>query len=100
MGAAKPAFARIVETTLLMARQLANPAPLLLMMVVVGWGALLFFCFGLLATFSWISLIAQVLGSLAVAAAFFMILEFSSPYSGLFRISPVGVDGLIKSMGG
>ena len=100
MGAAKQAFARIVETTLLMARQLSNPLPLLLMVVVVGWSALLFFCFGLLATFSWISLLAQILGSLAVAAAFFMILEFSTPYSGLFRISPVGVDGLIKSMGG
>jgi hypothetical protein len=83
-----------------MARQLGNPVPLLLMVVVVGWSALLFFCFGLLATMSWISFLAQFLGSLAVAAAFFMILEFSSPYSGLFRISPVGVDGLIKSMGG
>ena len=78
-----------------MARQLANPVPLLLMVVVVGWSALLFFCFGLLATLSWISFLAQFLGSLAVAAAFFMILEFSSPYSGLFRISPVGVDNLI-----
>ena len=97
---AKQGFARVVETTLLMARQLTNPVPLLLMMVVVGWAALLFFCFGLLATFNWISLLAQILGSLAVAAAFFMILEFSSPYSGLFRISPVGVAGLIKSMGG
>jgi hypothetical protein len=27
-----------------------------------------------------------------------MILEFSSPYSRLFRISPVGLDGLIKSI--
>jgi hypothetical protein len=53
--------------------------PLLLMVVVVGWSALLFFCFGLLATLSWISVLAQFLGSLAVAAAFFMILEFSSP---------------------
>jgi hypothetical protein len=100
IGAAKQAFARIVETTLLMARQLANPVPLLLMVVVVGWSALLFFCFGLLAPLSWISVLAQFLGSLAVAAAFFMILEFSSPYSGLFRISPVGIDSLIKSMGG
>jgi hypothetical protein len=49
---------------------------------------------------SWISFLAQFLGSLAVAAAFFMILEFSSPYSGRFRISSAGVDGLIKSMAG
>ena len=100
VGAAKQAFARVVETTLLMARQLGNPVPLLLMVVVVGWSALLFFCFGLLGTLSWISFLAQFLGSVAVAAAFFMILEFSSPYSGLFRISPVGIDGLMKSMGG
>jgi hypothetical protein len=29
VGAAKQAFARVVETTLLMARQLGNPVPLL-----------------------------------------------------------------------
>jgi hypothetical protein len=28
-----------------------------------------------------------------------VILEFSQPYTGLFRISPVGVDGLIRAIG-
>jgi hypothetical protein len=36
---------------------------------------------------------------MAVASAVFMILEFSQPYSGLFRISPVGVDNLIAVIG-
>jgi hypothetical protein len=29
----------------------------------------------------------------------FIILEFSQPYTGLFRISPVGVDSLIRAIG-
>ena len=63
---AMPNFLQVVETTLLMTRQLANPVPKVLLFVVIGWAALL----------------------------------FSQPYSGLFRISPVGVDNLISVLGG
>jgi hypothetical protein len=55
--------------------------------------------YGLLGAFNAVSVAAAAFGSLAVASAFFMILEFSEPYSGLFRISAVGVDGLIASIG-
>ena len=51
----------------------------------------------LLNTFNVVSVTAEALGSIAVASAVFMILEFSQPYSGLFRISPVGVDNLIAN---
>jgi len=51
--------------------------------------------YGLLGAFNALSLAVAALGSIAVASAIFMILEFSQPYSGLFRISPVGVDNLI-----
>jgi hypothetical protein len=99
IGTARPFFTQIIQTTLLMARQLANPVPTLLFMVVVGWSALLFFCFGLLSTVNAVSAIAAGLGAVAVASAVFMILEFSQPYTGLFRISPVGVDSLIRVIG-
>ena len=92
---AMPNFIQVVETTLLMTRQLANPVPKLLLYVVVGWSALLFMSYGLLGGFNALSLAVAALGSIAVASAIFMILEFSQPYSGLFRISPVGVDNLI-----
>ncbi len=59
----------------------------------------LFLSFGLLGTFNVVSVAAEALGSIAVASAVFMILEFSQPYSGLFRISPVGVDNLIAVIG-
>jgi hypothetical protein len=54
---------------------------------------------GLLGTFNALSVAVAALGSIAVASAVFMILEFSQPYSGLFRISPVGVDSLISALG-
>jgi hypothetical protein len=100
IGSARQFFTQIIQTTLLMARQLANPVPTALLMVVVGWAALLFFCYGILNAFNFVSVIAEGLGSAAVASAIFVILEFSQPYTGLFRISPVGVDGLIRTIGG
>ena len=96
---AVPNFMQVVETTLLMTRQLANPVPRLLLFVVIGWSALLFMSYGLLGTFNALSVAIEALGSIAVASAVFMILEFSQPYSGLFRISPVGVDNLIAVLG-
>ena len=99
IATAKPFFTQVIQTTLLMSRQLASPVPKLLLFVVVGWSALLFLSFGWLGAFNAVSVAAAALGSIAVASAIFMILEFSQPYSGLFRISPVGVDNLIAVIG-
>jgi hypothetical protein len=96
---AMPNFLLAVETTLLMSRRLVNPAPKLLIFVVIGWSALLFMSYGLLGAFNAVSVVAVALGSIAVASAVFVVLEFSQPYSGLFRISPVGVDDLIAALG-
>ncbi len=96
---AMPNFIQVVETTLLMTRRLANPAPKPLLFVVIGWSALLFMSFGLLGAFNELSVTVEALGSIAVASAIYLILEFSQPYSGLFRISPVGVDNLIAVLG-
>jgi hypothetical protein len=96
---AMPNFMQVVETTLLMTRQLANPVPKFLLFVVVGWAALLFMSFGLLGALNGFSVGIQALGSIAVASAIYLIIEFSQPYSGLFRISPVGVDNLIAVLG-
>ena len=92
---AMPDFMEVVERTVLMTRQLANPAPNLLLYVVIGWSALLFMSYGLLGAFNALGVAVAALGSIAVASAIFMIFELSQPYSGMFRISPVGVDNLI-----
>ena len=96
---AMPNFMQVVETTLLMTRRLANPAPKLLLLAIVGWAALLFMSFGLLGGFNGFSVAVEAFGSIAVASAIYLILEFSQPYSGRFRISPAGVDNLIAVLG-
>jgi hypothetical protein len=96
---AVPNFMQVVERTLLMTRQLANPTPKLLLYAAVGWSALLLMSYGLLGAFNLFSVAIQAIGSIAVASAVFIILEFSRPYPGLFRISPVGVDNLIAELG-
>jgi hypothetical protein len=96
---AMPNFLQAVEITLLMSRRLANPAPRLLIYVAVGWSALLFMSYGLLGAFNAVSVAAAALGSIAVASAVFVVLELSQPYSGLFRISPIGVEDLIAVLG-
>jgi hypothetical protein len=58
-----PNFMEVVEKTLLMTRQLANPVPRILLFVVIGWAALLFMSFGLLGAFNGFNLAIQVLGS-------------------------------------
>ena len=52
IATAKPFFVQVIQTTLLMSRQLASPVPKLLLFVVVGWSALLFLSFGFLNAFN------------------------------------------------
>ena len=85
----------IVQTQLLMSRQLINPVPMLLIVMVLGWSSLLFLGFGLLAKFTAMSVAANALGAISVASAMFLILEFSQPYSGVYTISSRGIDAML-----
>lgn len=87
--------ASIVQTHLLMARQLHNPIPRVLIESVVLWATLVFCCVGLGATLNALTVIAELLGAVSVASAIFLILEFSQPYHGHFRISPTRIDDAI-----
>ena len=88
----------IVQTQLLMSRQLINPVPMLLIFMVLGWSSLLFLGFGLLAKFTLLSVVANAFGALSVASAMFLILEFSQPYSGVFTISSRGIDAILQAL--
>jgi len=82
----------------LMSRQLANPVPELLLIVVLSWSALLFYGFGLLANVTPITIAAEAFGAISVSSAMFLILEFSQPYSGLFRLKPTGIDLVLGAL--
>lgn len=95
LGTAKGFANSIVQTQLLMSRQLINPVPMLLIVMVLGWSSLLFLGFGLLAKFTLMSVAANALGAVSVASAMFLISEFSQPYSGVYTISSRGIDAML-----
>jgi hypothetical protein len=95
---AKMIATSIVQTQLVMSRQLVNPVPELLLVMVQIWTALLFLGFGMMSNPSIISILANAAGAFAVSSAIFLITEFSEPYSGLFRISSEGIDKVIEEL--
>ena len=81
-----------------MSRQFVNPVPELLLIMVQIWTALLFLGFGMMSNPSIISVLANAAGAFAISSAIFLIIEFSEPYSGLFRISSAGIDKVIAEL--
>jgi hypothetical protein len=87
------------ETQMLMTRQLANPFPPYVLVVVVCWASALFLGNGLVATPNAITVAAHLAGAIAIASAIFLILELSQPYSGVIRLSSAGIDRLLQVLG-
>lgn len=81
-----------------MSRQLRNPFPKVLLICVVCWATLLFTCVGELPTVNALSVVYEALGAASVASAIYLILEFSQPYLGLFRIPSESVDQVIAAL--
>ena len=81
-----------------MSRQLRTPIPKTLLISVVCWATLLFSCIGASSSVNALAIIYEALGAGAVASAIYLILEFSQPYPGLFRVSPEGVDHVVAEL--
>jgi hypothetical protein len=95
LGAAGAHYGSIGETRLLMSLQLTNPISWPLLITVTAWSCLLFLGFGMLSRINAATLVALALGTISVASAIFMILEYSQPYTSLIRISPAGLEQVI-----
>ena len=90
--------ATIVDTQLLMMRQMRNPTPALLLDAVTAWTVALFFGFGCNAVPSAASGVAAAVGAAAVSGAVFLILELQQPYSGFHTIRPNAIDALLAAL--
>ena len=95
ISTARDLVRKFADTQMLMARQLASPFPPYVLIVVVCWAAALFLGNGLVAPVNPLTVIAHLVGAVAVGTAIFLILELSSPYTGLIRLSPAGVDRVL-----
>jgi hypothetical protein len=95
LDTARQLSSSIVQTYYLMSRQLSSPIPNALLISVVCWATLVFTCVGALSSINALSIVYEALGAASVASAMFLILEFSAPYVGMFRIPSEGIDQVI-----
>ena len=95
LASARDLAKRFNDTQMLMARQLANPFPPYVIVVVVCWASILFFGNGLVAAINAVTVIAHFAGAAAIGSAIFLILELSQPYTGFIRLSSAGIDRLL-----
>ena len=79
--------------------QLNNSISWPFMTILVAWACVLFFGFGLLARVNLASVVGLAVGAVSVASALFLIVELSTPYSGLLRLSPTPVLQTIDRLG-
>ena len=84
---------------MLMARQLANPFPPYVLIVVVCWASALFLGDGLVAAPNAVTVSAHLAGAIAIGSAIFLMLELSQPYLGVIRLSSAGIDRLLQVLG-
>ena len=87
------------QTQMLMTRQLNNPFPPFVSVVVVCWATALFLGNGLVAPPNVVSVAAHLAGAIAISSAIFLILELSQPYTGVIRLSSAPVERLQQVLG-
>jgi hypothetical protein len=98
-AAATSASDALAQARMQMSFALTAPVSYPLLLTVIGWVVCLFCGFGLMARATVTSLIALGVGAVAVASAVLLILELSTPYSGVFRASPAPLEQALAVMG-
>lgn len=88
----------IGQARLQMSFALLSPVSYPLLFMVVGWAVILFCAYGLMSKTSPMSFIALLFGAIAVASGVYLILDLSSPYSGIFRASPAPLEQVLAFM--
>jgi hypothetical protein len=78
---------------------LSNPVSYPLVLTVVAWAIFLFCGFGLMSRGHPMTVVAVSVGACAAASAVFLILDLSSPYSGIFRASSAPLEQVLAVMG-
>ena len=97
--AAEATVNSIGQSRLQMSFALASPISIPLIVIVATWATFLFFGYGLMSGGNAASFLAVAVGALAVASAAYLILDLSSPYSGIFRASSAPLEQVLAVMG-
>jgi hypothetical protein len=86
----------LAQARLQMSFALAAPISIPLITTVLSWAVLMFCGFGLMSKGNPMSIAVAIVGALAVASAFHLIIDLSSPYSGTFRVSPAPIEQVLS----
>jgi hypothetical protein len=100
VASARDQVRKLADTQMLMARQIASPFPPHVLTVVICWASALFLGNGLVAAPNAVSVLAHFAGAVSIGIAIFLILELSSPYTGVIRLSPAGIDRILEILAG
>jgi hypothetical protein len=98
LAAAMQTIDSIGQSRLQMSFALENPVSYPLIYVVIAWATGLFCGFGLMSRGNPMSVVALAFGAFAIASAVYVILDLSSPYSGIFRASPAPLEQVLAYM--
>jgi len=85
----------ISQSRLQMSFALSNPVSYPLLLMVAGWAIFLFCGYGLMSKGNPMSIAAGAVGAIAIASAFYLILDLSDPYSGSFRTSAAPLEQVL-----
>jgi hypothetical protein len=99
LAAAKATVDSIGQSRLQMSFALATPISIPLIVIVAAWAVVLFFGYGLMSGGDAASFVAVAFGAVAIASAAYLILDLSSPYSGIFRASSTPLEQVLAVMG-
>ena len=98
LAAANQAHAAVAQTRLQMALALTDPVSYPLLTVVIIWATFLFCGYGLSAGGNRMAYAAMAVGALAFSTAVFVIVDLSTPYSGVFKASSAPIERIIKDV--
>jgi hypothetical protein len=98
-AAAKAALDALAQARLQMAFALSSPVSYPLILIVAGWSAVLFFGYALTTKSHAMTIFPAFVGACAVGTAFYLILDLSRPYSGIFRVSSAPLEQVLAVMG-
>ncbi|RBP09742.1 uncharacterized protein DUF4239 [Roseiarcus fermentans] len=97
-AAAGQAAIAMGQTRTQLALSLVDPINYPLLAVVVVWATILFCAYGLMAKGHPMTYIALAFGAVAIASAIYVIADLSSPYSGLFQVSPSPITDVLAAV--
>jgi hypothetical protein len=98
LAAATQTVDALAQSRLQMSFALTSPVSYPLILTVVVWAVGLFLGFGLMSRANPMSIAALAYGSLAVGSAAYLILDLSSPYSGIYRPSSAPLEQVLGYM--